>query len=192
MPIPVTMGPLPSELLLFPTMLSWTPDHRKLFHTPPGRAEVTFHSDLWVADSSCTTNCDGIDTFNPSQSTSYTNLSTPFAITYGSGNAQGALGKDKVQLSGFSVPDQVFGKSLFPPCPGDAPENSNSSSCLRRRLKRSPRCPGIRLDGSCMAVYRRVGRSALLADPRFLWRMGRTSDGLPDHSLHQHLPGQDP
>jgi len=68
----------------------------------------TGSADLWVADSGCTANCDGIDTFNPSQSTSFTNLSTPFAIKYGSGSAQGSLGKDVVQMAGFSVPNQVF------------------------------------------------------------------------------------
>ena len=74
---------------------------------------MTSPSDLWIADSTCADNCDGIDTFNPSQSSSFTNSSTPFAIKYGSGSAQGFLGKDVVQLGGFSVSNQVFGKSPF-------------------------------------------------------------------------------
>lgn len=79
--------------------------------TPPVSYNVvldTGSSDLWVADSSCSVGCDGMNTFNPSQSSSFTNLSTPFSITYGSGKAQGVLGKDVVQLAGFSVQNQVF------------------------------------------------------------------------------------
>ncbi|KAF9650149.1 aspartic peptidase A1 [Thelephora ganbajun] len=68
----------------------------------------TGSSDLWVADSSCTNNCNGIDAFRPSQSSSFTNLTTSFAIKYGSGSAEGFLGRDVVQLAGFSVSNQVF------------------------------------------------------------------------------------
>jgi len=68
----------------------------------------TGSSDLWVTSSKCEGNCDGVNTFSSSQSTSFTNLSTPFEIKYGSGSAQGSLGKDVVQMAGFSVPNQVF------------------------------------------------------------------------------------
>lgn len=40
-------------------------------------------------------------------------MSTSFAIKYGSGSAQGTLGKDVVQLGGFSVTNQVFGKHFL-------------------------------------------------------------------------------
>ncbi|KAF9785153.1 acid protease, partial [Thelephora terrestris] len=79
--------------------------------TPPVSYNVvldTGSSDLWVADSSCGSDCSGMATFNSAQSSSFTNLTTSFSITYGSGNAQGSLGKDVVQLAGFSVPNQVF------------------------------------------------------------------------------------
>ena len=75
---------------------------------------MTPFSDLWLADSSCVGDCNGVETFNPSQSSSFTNLTTPFTITYGSGNAQGFLVKDVVQVAGFSVQNQVFGKSPPP------------------------------------------------------------------------------
>ena len=52
-----------------------------------------------------------MDTFNSSQSNSFTDLATPFATTYWGRNAWGFLGEDAVRLAGFSVPDQVFGKS---------------------------------------------------------------------------------
>lgn len=79
--------------------------------TPPVSYNVvldTGSSDLWVADSSCGTSCNGMNTFTPSQSSSFTNLSTSFSIKYGSGSAQGSLGKDTVQMAGFSVSNQVF------------------------------------------------------------------------------------
>lgn len=79
--------------------------------TPPVAYNVvldTGSSDLWVADSSCDANCDGISTFTSTQSSTFTNLSTSFSIKYGSGDAQGSLGKDIVQMAGFSVTNQVF------------------------------------------------------------------------------------
>jgi hypothetical protein len=110
MPIPPTMGQSQLELPPFPTMSCWTPDHREWHYVPPVETlELTSSSDLWIADSLCDNNCNGIQTFNSSQSSSLTNLSTPFTITYGSGNTQGYLVKDVVQVAGFSVQNQVFG-----------------------------------------------------------------------------------
>lgn len=113
------MVPLRSEHPPSLTMSSWTPGRRK-FNAPfLPRLKITPFSDLWVTDSSCTANCNGITTFNPSQSSSFANLTTPFSIRYGSGNAQGTLGRDVVQLAGFSVPNQVFGNFLSPSTPKD-------------------------------------------------------------------------
>ena len=106
------MGQLRLELPPFPITSSWTLGHRKLHRTLSiGISEITSSSDLWLADSSCTDDCNGITTFNPSQSSSFTNLTTPFSIKYGSGDAQGTLAKDVVQMAGFSVSNQVFGMS---------------------------------------------------------------------------------
>jgi len=112
------MAPLQLELPLSHIMSFWTLGRRKLHCTHFAQAyEITSSSDLWIADSTCVDNCDGIDTFNPSQSSSFTNSSTPFAIKYGSGSAQGFLGKDVVQLAGFSVSNQVFGRFCPRFCP---------------------------------------------------------------------------
>ncbi|KAF9482635.1 aspartic peptidase A1 [Pholiota conissans] len=79
--------------------------------TPPAAFNVildTGSADLWLADSECQTGCESVPTFNPSSSSSYKNQSTAFSITYGSGQAAGFLGKDIVQMAGFSVENQVF------------------------------------------------------------------------------------
>jgi cathepsin D len=79
--------------------------------TPPTSFNVildTGSSDLWVADSSCLLGCQSVATFDTATSSSFVNSSTPFAITYGSGQAQGTLAKDVVQMAGFSVSNQIF------------------------------------------------------------------------------------
>jgi hypothetical protein len=80
--------------------------------TPPVAYEVildTGSADLWLAGSTCGDQaCSGIATFAPSSSSSFQNLSEPFSITYGSGEAAGTLGQDVVQMAGFSVTNQVF------------------------------------------------------------------------------------
>ncbi|THH00463.1 hypothetical protein EW145_g7072 [Phellinidium pouzarii] len=79
--------------------------------TPPVAFDVildTGSADLWVASSSCTSGCNDIAKFNPSSSTSFSNLTEPFSITYGSGAAAGFVAKDTIQMAGFSVQDQVF------------------------------------------------------------------------------------
>ncbi|KAJ3557477.1 hypothetical protein NP233_g11731 [Leucocoprinus birnbaumii] len=68
----------------------------------------TGSSDLWVADSNCTIGCFQVAKFDTSTSSTYQNLSMPFDITYGSGQAQGSLGQDVVNMAGFTVPNQVF------------------------------------------------------------------------------------
>jgi hypothetical protein len=66
------------------------------------------YRDLWVAGSSCGSACNGIAMFNPSSSSSFTNLTSSFAIVYGSGEAGGYLGQDIVEMAGFSVSNQGF------------------------------------------------------------------------------------
>ncbi|KAG2142916.1 aspartic peptidase domain-containing protein [Suillus bovinus] len=68
----------------------------------------TGSSDLWVASSSCGTSCGSIATYNPSSSSTFQNLSTPFSIVYGSGSAEGYVAQDTVQMAGFSVSSQGF------------------------------------------------------------------------------------
>lgn len=61
-----------------------------------------------MAGSLCKTGCESTPVFDASSSSSFTNESTPFDITYGSGKAAGSLGSDVVQMAGFSVKNQVF------------------------------------------------------------------------------------
>jgi cathepsin D len=63
-----------------------------------------------VADTNCITGCRSVPKFDPTASSSFVNSSVPFQITYGSGRAAGTLGKDTVQMAGFSVANQVFGE----------------------------------------------------------------------------------
>jgi cathepsin D len=80
--------------------------------TPPVAYDVildTGSADLWVADSSCTQNCQGIQTFDTSTSSTYKNLTEPFTIQYGSGEASGTLATDVVQMAGFQIDKQVLG-----------------------------------------------------------------------------------
>jgi cathepsin D len=79
--------------------------------TPPVAYDVildTGSADLWVADSSCTQNCQGIQTFDTSTSSTYNNLTEGFSIKYGSGAASGSLATDVVQMAGFQIDKQVF------------------------------------------------------------------------------------
>ena len=69
-------------------------------------------SDLWIADNDCISGCSTVPTFDPAQSSTFTNLTTPFQIKYGSGQASGVLGQDIVQMAGFSVANQFFGELI--------------------------------------------------------------------------------
>lgn len=64
----------------------------------------TGSADLWVAGAKI----DLPTTFDASKSTTLKNTSTPFTITYGSGNAQGYLASDTVSLAGYTVASQTF------------------------------------------------------------------------------------
>lgn len=66
-------------------------------------------SDLWVSGSACGSSCSHGAQFNPSASSTFQNLSQPFAVQYGSGNVGGSLVSDTVQMAGFSVQNQPFG-----------------------------------------------------------------------------------
>ena len=79
--------------------------------TPPVAFNVildTGSSDLWLASSTCYTGCRNVPTFDGSNSTTFRNLTTAFAIQYGSGQAAGELATDTVQMAGFAVTGQTF------------------------------------------------------------------------------------
>ncbi|KAF8141970.1 acid protease [Boletus edulis] len=81
--------------------------------TPPTAFYVildTGSADLWVADVNCDIGCSSNDApYNSATSSTFQNLSQPFSITYGSGQAAGSLVADVVQMAGFSVTNQSFG-----------------------------------------------------------------------------------
>lgn len=65
---------------------------------------------MWIADTDCSSSsCRSIPTFNPSSSSSLQESSTPFDITYGSGQAAGFVATDTVTMGGFTISNQGFG-----------------------------------------------------------------------------------
>jgi cathepsin D len=70
----------------------------------------TGSADLWVTSTTCASStCNSLPTkFDASKSSTFKNSSTPFTITYGSGNAQGYLGTDTVSLADYTVSSQTF------------------------------------------------------------------------------------
>lgn len=71
----------------------------------------TGSSDLWVASTGASTTSNipqDIATFDEKSSTTFKSLNQSFTITYDSGEAQGTLAQDTVQMAGFEVDAQVF------------------------------------------------------------------------------------
>lgn len=58
----------------------------------------TGSSDIWVASSN----------YTPSASSTFKNASTPFSITYGSGEVAGYMARDTIALAGHTVPGMPF------------------------------------------------------------------------------------
>lgn len=79
--------------------------------TPPQSFDLvmdTGSSDLWVADTSCTSCPRGIPLFDPSKSTTAQLSNTPTNIKYGSGEVAGQRAQDVVSMGGFNISNQVF------------------------------------------------------------------------------------
>lgn len=77
---------------------------------------------MWLQSATCV-QCTG-KTFDPASSSSLSNSSTPFSISYGIGSARGTAVRDVVSIgsSGFTIQDQVWGlvnNNLGTPIPGD-------------------------------------------------------------------------
>ncbi|OCF32449.1 endopeptidase [Kwoniella heveanensis BCC8398] len=69
----------------------------------------TGSSDLWVAGAECTSSsCQGVSSFSESSSSTYSTSNAAFNISYGSGDADGFLASDTVELAGFTVTGQTF------------------------------------------------------------------------------------
>ncbi|KNZ76590.1 Lysosomal aspartic protease [Termitomyces sp. J132] len=79
--------------------------------TPPQQFDVildTGSSDLWVADSSCSSCSRVTPVFNDKGSSSFDSSSQATSIQYGSGAVQGQIGTDTVSMGPFKVPKQTF------------------------------------------------------------------------------------
>ncbi|KAJ7262151.1 aspartic peptidase A1, partial [Mycena rebaudengoi] len=74
------------------------------------RFEVDLESPYsWVANHSCGLGCDSIEElYDPSRSSTVTQISTGNTIHYGSANVSGNFVKDAVRLSPYTVPSQFF------------------------------------------------------------------------------------
>lgn len=93
--------------------LKLTPDGTSLWYgeitvgNPPQKFTVDFDtgsSDLFVPTSSCSSNCDGHQRYDPSQSTQSENLSKKFELGYGDGSTvSGDQYQDTVMLAGLMV-----------------------------------------------------------------------------------------
>ncbi|KAG5642479.1 hypothetical protein DXG03_002729 [Asterophora parasitica] len=68
----------------------------------------TGSSDLWVADSSCTTCTRATPVFNAASSSSLQLSQFGTNIKYGSGEVAGQIGQDVVSMGGFTVQNQTF------------------------------------------------------------------------------------
>uniref|UniRef100_A0A8C8BAV4 cathepsin E n=1 Tax=Otus sunia TaxID=257818 RepID=A0A8C8BAV4_9STRI len=97
--------------------------------TPPQNFTVIFDtgsSNLWVPSAYCVTHniaCQqGHIKFQPSQSSTYQAIGTPFSIQYGTGSLTGVIGSDQVavtssspQVEGLTVSNQQFAESVSEP-----------------------------------------------------------------------------
>nr|ODO03913.1 endopeptidase [Cryptococcus depauperatus CBS 7855] len=70
----------------------------------------TGSADLWVAGSSCSASfCAQTPTYATQSSSSFQSTGQAFNVSYGSGSAEGYVGKDTVSMAGYTVPDQALG-----------------------------------------------------------------------------------
>ncbi|CAG8678550.1 16552_t:CDS:2, partial [Acaulospora colombiana] len=82
--------------------------------TPPQPYTVvldTGSADLWISSASCA-RCAQQTTgnlFQENESSTFQQVSGTLDVSYGSGRAAGALGRDVVTMGGFQIADQVFG-----------------------------------------------------------------------------------
>ena len=82
--------------------------------TPGEKFTVLFDtgsSNLWIPSKKCVDDgfCTRPNSFDPSKSSTYKNLSNPFSIHYGSGSVSGSFDKDSVTLAGLTAKNVVFG-----------------------------------------------------------------------------------
>ncbi|KAJ7404073.1 Cathepsin E [Willisornis vidua] len=87
--------------------------------TPPQNFTVVFDtgsSNLWVPSVYCVSKaCAGHAKFQPTQSSTYQAVGTPFSIQYGTGSLTGLIGSDQVVVEGITVSNQQFAESISEP-----------------------------------------------------------------------------
>uniref|UniRef100_A0A8B9FDV9 Renin n=1 Tax=Amazona collaria TaxID=241587 RepID=A0A8B9FDV9_9PSIT len=87
--------------------------------TPPQNFTVVFDtgsSNLWVPSVYCVSKaCAEHAKFQPSQSSTYQVVGTPFSIQYGTGSLTGVIGSDQVVVEGLTVSNQQFAESVSEP-----------------------------------------------------------------------------
>ncbi|XP_069731994.1 cathepsin E isoform X1 [Phaenicophaeus curvirostris] len=87
--------------------------------TPPQNFTVVFDtgsSNLWVPSIYCISKaCTQHAQFQPSQSSTYQAVGTPFSIQYGTGSLTGVIGSDQVVVEGLVVSNQHFAESVSEP-----------------------------------------------------------------------------
>ncbi|XP_062365405.1 cathepsin E isoform X1 [Cinclus cinclus] len=87
--------------------------------TPPQNFTVVFDtgsSNLWVPSVYCVSKaCAKHTRFQPTQSSTYQVIGTPFSIQYGTGSLTGIIGSDQVAVEGLTVSNQQFAESISEP-----------------------------------------------------------------------------
>ncbi|NWY76971.1 CATE protein, partial [Erithacus rubecula] len=87
--------------------------------TPPQNFTVVFDtgsSNLWVPSVYCVSKaCAAHTRFQPTQSSTYQVIGTPFSIQYGTGSLTGIIGSDQVAVQGLTVSNQQFAESISEP-----------------------------------------------------------------------------
>ncbi|XP_071434692.1 cathepsin E [Pithys albifrons albifrons] len=87
--------------------------------TPRQNFTVVFDtgsSNLWVPSVYCVSKaCAGHAKFQPTQSSTYQVVGTPFSIQYGTGSLTGLIGSDQVVVEGITVNNQQFAESISEP-----------------------------------------------------------------------------
>ncbi|XP_053884749.1 cathepsin E [Malaclemys terrapin pileata] len=87
--------------------------------TPPQNFTVLFDtgsSNLWVPSIYCVSKACAVHSrFHPSDSSTYSEVGTPFSIQYGTGSLSGIIGSDQVTVEGITVSNQQFAESVSEP-----------------------------------------------------------------------------
>ncbi|KAL7985336.1 hypothetical protein Chor_003906 [Crotalus horridus] len=86
---------------------------------PPQSFNILFDtgsSNLWVPSVYCVSKaCVEHSRFQPSKSSTYTEVGTPFSIHYGTGSLTGIIGMDQVTVEGLTIVNQQFAESVSEP-----------------------------------------------------------------------------